>query len=385
MFAAVLVALLIYARVPQVVLFLAAAGLRKRINDTDAPELGTLLAAWSEITPRNAAAAPNRSRCGVTYHHWYHGFEPHAANACLAEIAALGASHLRLDIRWKDVLPNGVDIDPDAVSWYRSYLKVAKGYGLTPHVVLSNPPRVIERMKPADVLKAWNLYLQTVVSKFGDMCNSYQLMNEINSPVFRFVHRSQIVKTLASGAAEIRKLLPDAQLSVNIIAGLPRWRQELSRYRRELRLIVDVVAIDFYPGTWSVAILDPWREIEATLAESCRKSDPELPRMAIAETGYATNLPIVRADRQQEQYFRRLRSMLQRVEGTRAANPLAFIMLYEICDENSSMPVDPEAHFGILGSQGFRRKQSFTEIQGFCASFPEPGLVSSGPRSVSIL
>lgn len=364
--------LLLYSRAIQVLVFLATAGIRKLLTETAAPKFAPLVREWAAIPPPSPSRMPNGSRCGITYHHWYHNFRPNDANSCLAAISDLGAGYLRADIRWKDILPDGELLDADAVKWYRAYLHAAREwYGLTPHVVLSNPPSAVTRLGNEQLFTAWHRYIEAVIENFGDLCQSYQLMNEINSPVFRFVSPTHLIDALTTAAEIIRVRLPKAELSVNVLAGLWGWKKDLRQYRKELGTAIDIMGIDFYPGTWSVALGDPWREIEVGLVEEWSTNEKG-PRMAVAETGYATNIPLVRSEGQQAEFYLRLQSCLQKLERRGNARPLAFIMLYEICDEDSTMLLDPEAHFGLIKSASFSPKSSYPVVQGFCRNFAQP-------------
>jgi hypothetical protein len=372
---------LVYSRAFQVLVFLGIAGARKLFTNTDAPKLAPLVDEWGAIAPPIRPRRPSGSRCGITYHHWYHAFRPKEANACLAAIADLGAGYLRADIRWKDILPDGKHLDADAVNWYRAYLIAAREwYGLTPHVVLSTPPSAVTRLGKDELITAWHHYLEIVIDNFGDLCESYQLMNEINSPVFRFVSPTSLIDALTTGADIIRRRLPGAELSVNVLAGLWGWKNDLRRYRKELRSVVDVIGIDFYPATWSIALGDPWAQIETGVIEEWSTGE-QLPRLAVTETGYATNIPMVRSEPQQSAYFLRLQSVIQKLEKQLTPRSLAFIMLYEICDEDTSMVLDPEAHFGLIKSGSLNPKCGYAVVQDFCRILAEPGVSPRTPKT----
>lgn len=356
-----------HSRALQFVTFLAAAGVRKLITDTAAPDLEPLVHQWEAMAPPASIRARATSRCAITLHHWYLAFKPAEVNACLAEIAAVGAGYLRADIRWKDLFPGGTQLNFHAVSWYRHYLRAARDWhGLKPIVVLSNPPQSIDKLTSKEKIEAWHNYIDTVVTNFSDLCQSYQLMNELNNPVFRFLPSEDAATAVGSAAARIRARLPNAQLMINVLANLWGWKSDLQQYITDLGSAIDIFGIDSYPETWAVGLGDAWKEFERSIIE-LRLANKHA-RLAVLETGYSTNIPYLRDERRQTAFYRRLETALIEIDRI---GPLPLIAFYEICDENSSTFLDPEAHFGLLKSKPFRRKACFAQVQRMCQMFKE--------------
>jgi beta-glucosidase/6-phospho-beta-glucosidase/beta-galactosidase len=122
----------------------------------------------------------------ITYHPWYDHFQPAIANRCLAETAELGAGHIRIDVRWKDLMPDGRNVDEAAWNWYRHYLLAARNwYGLEPLIVLSNAPAPVLRYPVEARLAAWTRFVDALAQRAGHLCTTYQVLNEPNNPVFR--------------------------------------------------------------------------------------------------------------------------------------------------------------------------------------------------------
>ena len=358
-----------WTRAIQFILFLAIAGIDRRLINIDAPDLGPSVREWAELSPPATVPPPTGSRCGITYHHWYHNFSPKAANRCLAEIAGLGAGYLRADIRWMDLLPDGTHLDANARDWYRNYLQVAQQwYGLTPIVVLSNPPKTIANLPDDLKISAWETYIDLAIANFGDLCRSYQLMNEINSPVFRFISPERLGSAITTAASRIRASLSHCELMINVMADYPGWVEDTQKYIAQFASAIDIVGIDFYPDTWSVSLGNPWKRVELGIAR-LRTTTPAKMRLAILETGYSTNIPLVRSERQQVEFYRHLRNTVQMLENQHGGTKLAHIALYEIIDQNSNIPLDPETHFGLLKSESFRRKEGYAEAQHICELF----------------
>ncbi len=140
----------------------------------------------------------------ITYHPEYHNFDPHRALQSLAAVARLGAGWLRTDVRWREVLPDGVTVDPNAISWYREFLSAAQQNGLRNMVVLSSPPEAFHRKTGPDKLRLWDRFVEVVVSELGDQCNGYQLMNEPNNPIYGFFSREDTASALVRDGASSR-------------------------------------------------------------------------------------------------------------------------------------------------------------------------------------
>jgi len=133
---------------------------------------------------------------------------------------------------------------------------------------------------------------------------------------------------------------------------------------------IDIVAIDHFPGTWSLSARADWSstiEIASEIRKSSTGSIWAGRKLAIIETGYSTNIAGFRAERQQMAYFASLKEVAQRVDSAIGAGGIELFGLYEICDENSSVHFDPEAHFGLLTST-FKRKLAFPAVQQLCAA-----------------
>jgi hypothetical protein len=287
----------------------------------------------------------------------------------MTAIADLGAGYLRGDIRWRDLLPDGNKLDIHARNWYRHYLRTAhEWYGLTPMVVLSNPPNAVMKLDEGSRIAAWGRYIDVVITEFGDLCQRYQLMNEINSPVFRFVSSANVPRAMAEAVSRMRAQLPNCELMTNILADLWGWRQATQQCIDRFGSQLDIIGLDFYPETWAVSLGSPWSAVEAGLID-LYATNPKLPRIAILETGYSTNIPIFRGEEQQVRFYHHLRSTLDILDSQRGGRSLAYIGLYEICDENSSIVLDPEAHFGLLKSKSLQRKTAFAQARQICDAF----------------
>ena len=240
-------------RVLQVGSFFVAAAAKKFLHPDPVPDFKTLSPEWQYLQLARHYP-PSHSRGVITYHPWYHQFRPSVAIRCLGEAAELGAGFIRLDIRWKDLFPDGQPVDEAAWNWYQSYLTMAReGCGLEPIVVLSNPPEAILHWSVERRLEAWTAYVDEVARRLGRSCNFYQIMNEPNNPVFRIFPAKSTPAAIIAAARVIRQHNPEAKTAINMLVDLPGWKSDLEKLIDDSGGSIDIVGLDYYPGTWAVS------------------------------------------------------------------------------------------------------------------------------------
>jgi hypothetical protein len=338
--------------------FLVAAGLRRLFVSGGFPDWFTAATEFRRLTPPNRAMSTSRGL--ITYHPWYQVFDAECVHTCLSEAAALGTTFLRSDVRWNDLIPDGKHVNQDALRWYLGYFEAVRaGYGMEPMIVLSNPPRKLRGCTPTELRLAWEIYVQQVVDCFGHVCQSYQVLNELNNPLYRIFRSTEIPTALLSTAAIIRGKIPQAKVIVNVIAGVLPWRRYTQSLLHSCAAAIDVLGLDYYPGTWTFAGSTDWSDIE----DFIRIVNDSTCEPAILETGYASNIPFFRTPQQQANYFLAWKTIVPRLEAICRSRKLAYVGIYELCDADSSAWLDPEAHFGLLDSRTLAPKPAFREIQ----------------------
>jgi hypothetical protein len=80
------------------------------------------------------------------------------------------------------------------------------------------------------------------------------------------------------------------------------------------------------------------------------------------ETGYSTNVPRLRGDREQVVYYRSLAEPICSL-NRQSNNSVSLVGFYELCDSDTNALLDPEAHFGLLQSVSLTHKPAFVEAQ----------------------
>lgn len=345
-------------RVLQVAMFAAAAGVRGLFAKEQVPT-GAFVVPASRSTKVAEPLAIQDGKGLVTYHPAYDRYDGERVTRALREAAAVGATYLRSDINWRDVMPAPGEINSSALEWYASFFRaVRETFGFTPLVVLSNPARSVVALPVRRRLELWEQYVSTVVKPLQGTCRHFQLLNEPNNLVFRFFPITATADALRTAATVIRAGVPRAHLSVNFLIDIWPWRSQLEELLSSAREAIDTVGIDTYPETWAIGVRSGF-EYLSSFPQSLRaqlgvlRSDQTL---AIMETGYSTNIPVIRGETAQQKYFQRLR------QSVRELQKLEFVGVYELTDENSDAKLDPEANFGLLDSR-FRRKMAFGEAQ----------------------
>lgn len=351
-------------RIAQVGSFMIVAGLRRLVIPDPAPDFKALAPEWSTLEPTRTYPA-SHSRGMITYHPWYDHFQPAIANRCLAETAELGAGHIRIDVRWKDLMPDGRNVDEAAWNWYRHYLLAARNwYGLEPLIVLSNAPAPVLRYPVEARLAAWTRFVDALAQRAGHLCTTYQVLNEPNNPVFRIFPTQTTPLAIVEAAKVIRQRVPDAQITINILAGILGWQATLENLLRASGSAIDIVGLDYYPGTWTVSSNSDaanWNQFVDFIAKNEATSGSPLYRrpLAILETGYATNVQYWRGEEQQVRYLRTLGDAMKQLDARVGPSGLRLVGIHELSDADSDAILDPEAHFGLLTSKILRRKPGF--------------------------
>ena len=354
-----LVSIGLYYRVLQVAFFAAAAfGTSSQHDFSISREAAE---SWTGVPSLGFDNTPHPTGIAVTYHPEYQDFNASKANHALAEAAALGAEFVRTDVRWSAVLPDGMTPDGKAFDWYRAYFKIACAYGLKPLIVLSSPPAAIRGLSKRELLNRWQLYVEQVVARLGDLCVTFQVFNEPNNPIYSIFDSATLPEAVMSASQLIKSRVPEAKVLVNFLADIPHWRRNAELLLYHTGTSIDVVGIDHYPGTWALGPNKSWASCMQTLSGI----DTTIPgtvwygrTLAIVETGFSTNIPRVRGQAQQKEFYLDLAQSLQTLGPLR--NRLLLVGFYELCDSNSHAFLNPEAHFGLLMDDCATRKPAFS-------------------------
>lgn len=345
-------------RVLQVAIFTAAAAVRGLFAKDHAPTGAFVVPAARSMNVAEPSAIQDGKGL-VTYHPAYDRYDGERVTRALREAAAVGATYLRSDINWRDVMPAPGEINAAALEWYASFFRaVRETFGFTPLVILSNPARSVMALTVRRRLQLWEQYVSAVVNSLHGSCRHFQLLNEPNNLVFRFFPVADTADALRTAAAVIRAAIPGANLSVNFLIDIWPWRSQLEELLSSAGEAIDTIGIDAYPETWAIGVRSGFENL-SSLPQSLRARLEVLrfrQPLAVMETGYSTNIPVIRGETAQQRYFQRLR------QSVRELRKLQFVGVYELTDADTDAKLDPEANFGLLDSR-LRRKLAFAEAQ----------------------
>ena len=356
--AAIVTLAAVFTRALQVAVFAAAAGLRRLTAKQHTPTGAFVAAAPASMKAAEPLAVQNGKGL-IAYHPAYDRYDGERVRQALREAAALGATYLRVDIHWRDITPAPGEINASALEWYAGFFRTAHDrFGFSPVAVFSNPAPRVATLPVEKRLEAWEQYVSTVLRSLHGSCRHFQLLNEPNNPVFQFFPVRTTAAALRTAATVIRTEVPAARLSVNFLIDIWPWRSQLEELLSDVPEAIDTVGIDAYPGTWAIGLRNGFEDLSAlprTLRAELRGLR-SAHTLAIMETGYSTNIPLVRDGKAQATYFQKLRRSVGELRK------LEFVGIYELTDEDSDAKPDPEANFGLLDSR-LRRKEAFAEAK----------------------
>jgi polysaccharide biosynthesis protein PslG len=264
----------------------------------------------------------------------------------------LGAAGVRTDVSWFDLEPERDRWDDDALEFYAGYVELARERDLDPLLILSRAPgwaRELYQRDPAAFFLEYEDYVRRVVARLGPLVDRWQLWNEANHPV-DFVRGDDDWELFARAGAVVRERDPDAETLINVYADVPGWQRALTQWLERAGELVDVVGVDHYPGTWSLASSTRWGPLRALVR---RAGDPDDPlhgkRLAVLETGFSAWLPrIADEDDQRRWVARALPALHDLVREVHERRPglVALACYYQLVDAPDRAL--QEGGFGVL-------------------------------------
>ncbi len=108
------------------------------------------------------------------------------------------------------------------------------------------------------VLEQTYLYAKKVAEHLGDEIMYYQLGNELNHFVDKMPseYDAAYIEALGKGVLDGD---PDTwRTIVNVFANWIGWADALTSWLESSSYIIDIIAIDHYPGTWTPSGYDDW-------------------------------------------------------------------------------------------------------------------------------
>ncbi len=281
-------------------------------------------------------------------------------------IKDLGAGMIRIDFSWKDLEPS-VPTGTGTYFWdeakftnYRDFVTTANDEnGLKIIAVLSRAPDWavnLYKTDPEQYWKCWTDFCSRIAYSFGDKVKYYQLGNEPNGgpPFFAydFIKDEDDYLTAYYGKYGLESYDKDESFKtmVNINCNWIGWEDWLTKYMINAKDYIDIVGIDHYPGTNSVAFFDDWGPLVSLLKRINDPSDPCYGKQgAVMETGYSTWA--WGSESTQSEWINKVLPAVKNILINNSSKPygIVFANFYELFDEDYNKSLwPPEAHFGIL-------------------------------------
>ncbi len=298
--------------------------------------------------------------------------DPAALRRIYRSIKEAGVGSIRYDWSWRILEPRPGAFDSSAFGRYMRAAEMMKEAGLQPIVILSNIPlwalRLYKREK-ALFFEAYENYADQVrvslevLSQKGLRISKVQIFNELNVKFYTpllsedmiriyritlkvlsaYNPRIELMATLFAGNLPgiLENFFKKIGINFRIATGIEEYLVENERMLRHF----DVLAIDYYPGTWHIPLGEArknkkeifrqmrlLREAMAVIAGWGKKYE-------IGETGLSTNVPFLsrrRRERRQryfyDLFFQELNYLLKDFRRLNLAGPEA-MGIYELMDE----------------------------------------------------
>jgi hypothetical protein len=300
--------------------------------------------------------------------HVFPGDAPDALARDLALVAELGATYVRTDVWWYAIEPAPGQYDAAALALYRDYVDEAARHGLGVIVILSNPPGWALDLERDQLVAAFGAYSERVAATLGDRAFYYQLWNEPNNVVDvpDSDTDSALMRAGRDGLARGAPGVP-VRTAINLLVDghdgpFAHWEDDVRYYLDRAGDAIDVIAIDHYPGTWSVG---DWggNIIDRLFALGAERGKG----VAIFETGYATSwcsLPLHDEAAQAAWIHEQLPRLRAKLHGRR----LDVINWFKLDDRNTGNCFDPEDNFGVVRTDR-AKKPAFEALRAEIARY----------------
>jgi len=314
-----------------------------------------LPAGVSDDTPDGKADGDGRTLAWSVSRHVWPTDARTAVTRDLELIAELGASYVRTDVWWYAIEPSRGTYNQAALDFYRWYVEEADRHGLRVVTILSGAPdwaRALYDTDRAAFVNAFGAYSEHVAASFGGLVQLYQLWNEPNH-INDFPDGDTDIALFRAARAGIVRGAPGARFrtAINVLVDghdgpFGHWEDDVRYYfDHGAAGAVDIIAIDHYPGTWSIG--DWGGNIVERLFALGRERHTAV---AIFEAGYATSaciLPLNTEAAQADWIRDQVPRMRTRIFAGTGAQ-FALVNWFKLDDRNTGNCWDPEDNFGLV-------------------------------------
>lgn len=330
-----------------------------------------------------------------------------ATPGAFAQLEALGAGGVRVDLHWAALEPEPGRINAPLLRWYRDFFAECGRRGLQVYALLYHPPAWALDFLPGNSLafqEAWRGFCKLVAEEYAGMLALIQPWNEPNNFLAAFKRDPGLFHTRRVGPVDVptgvdwetlvglfriaREELPGSRLVFNVLANLcpflPArcgwldWEQFTDQFLERAAAYVDVIALDHYPDTWAPGT-GPYEWACLDVARR-RVADPfghwYGKAVIVGELGYssAPNFHLLSwpfrlgrffpGDRDEGTMARWYAHALAAVERKLAAD--SWVNCYELFDPLRELEGHPvlalENHFGLV-RRDYTRKPAFETVR----------------------
>jgi hypothetical protein len=338
-----------------------------------------------------------------------------ATPGAFAQLEALGAKGIRVDLFWRALEPRPGEINNQLLRWYRDFFSQAGRRGIQVYALMYHPPDWAMALLPGDpvaFLEAWRGFCRLVGEEFGSLLTLVQPWNEPNNFLAALKRDPVLFHTRSLGPVALpvgvpwetlsalfriarEELPPSTRIVFNVLANLcpflPAalgwldWERFADTFMARAGEWVDVVALDHYPDTWAPGTgPHEWDCLDVAAAKA---RDPNSPwyrkTVALGEIGYssAPNFHLVTwpiklarffpGDRDEgtmaRWYARALVRLGEKLTKTHFPhNQDHWVNLYELFDPLQPVGGHPllviEDHFGLVRCD-YTRKPAFEVVK----------------------
>lgn len=285
---------------------------------------------------------------GITFHQIngnYTYAERYIANASLKLI--------RYDIEWKKSIPQRGAPD---YSYIFSMINISiyyKTHGYRQIVVLWSPPDWVSDYPPTVFTNEYLKFLSLYMNSSGFSPEIIQIGNEPNNPIHSAVFNtwnSIDIHNFIQTASDYIKTRSEHILTAINFQVIPGWQYKMETIVRsnDQLLNIDILAVDYYPGTWNIGSLK-WSAFGVYLDYLDRYG---IYKGGVFETGYST--PNIEADSEYHQHVFYSKDipylidlMTQYNYDINSETSIDYLLFYSLENLNTYYN-NPERNFGLI-------------------------------------
>jgi len=320
-----------------------------------------------------AGAGSNVVSWGVNVHPEDADWTLEGAGRAFDHARKLGCRFVRTDFYWSELEPARDAWDEGRAAWFGAYLDAAAAKGLYVQVILTGAPgwaRDLYGASPDAFFEEFEEYCAEVARRYGTRVHYYQIWNEADN-FLDFVSLPDDWRLFAGGRAGLESRDADFETYANLTS-LPWSEWALDDWMRRAPGAIDIVGVDYYPGTWAMTPYEDWTPLRRVLDKTTDPDDPAYgKKVAVQETGFSTWLCFWHNEKDQRNWINAslpaLRTIVS-VHNARFPNKVVSCTWYELRDMDTSGGWWLEYHFGILRSD-WSKKPGFGDLRARIAEF----------------